>query len=227
MPSTPETIAPRIVKKPIIPYYPHEEFANALSHGLGMLAAIVATVFMLMKAASSSLSHGQIVGVAVYGISMIVLFLSSTLYHSAKNEVQKTILNRLDHCAIYLLIAGSYTPFLMITLHTTLADVLLVIIWLLAAAGIIFKIFYIDKFPRTSLATYLLMGWLSILAMYQLYQVAPIQLLYLLVAGGLSYSIGTIFYAINKIPYNHAIWHVFVLAGAALHCWAIWQFVIP
>ena len=227
MQSTPETIAPKIIKKPIAPYYPHEELANSVSHGLGMLAAIVATVFMLMKAAASNLSHEQIVGVAVYGISMIVLFLSSTLYHSAKNEVQKTILNRLDHCAIYLLIAGSYTPFLMITLHTTLADVLLVIIWLLAVAGIIFKIFYIDKFPRTSLATYLLMGWLSILAMYQLYQVAPIQLLYLLVAGGLSYSIGTIFYAINKIPYNHAIWHVFVLAGAALHCWAIWQFVIP
>ncbi|MDE2419609.1 MAG: hemolysin III family protein [Gammaproteobacteria bacterium] len=227
MQSNPETITPKTLKRPIVPYYPHEEFANALSHGLGMLAAIVATVFMLMKAAASNLSHQQIVGVAVYGISMIVLFLSSTLYHSAKNEVQKTILNRLDHCAIYLLIAGSYTPFLMITLHTTLADVLLVIIWLLAFAGIIFKIFYIDKFPRTSLATYLLMGWLSILAMYQLYQVAPIQLLYLLVAGGLSYSIGTIFYAINKIPYNHAIWHIFVLAGAALHCWAIWQFVIP
>lgn len=227
MQSNPEIIAHKALKRPIVPYYPHEEFANAISHGLGMLAAIVATVFMLMKAAASNLSHQQIVGVAVYGISMIVLFLSSTLYHSAKNEVQKTILNRLDHCAIYLLIAGSYTPFLMITLHTTLADVLLVIIWLLAAAGIIFKIFYIDKFPRTSLATYLLMGWLSILAMYQLYQVAPIQLLYLLVAGGLSYSIGTIFYAINKIPYNHAIWHVFVLAGAALHCWAIWQFVIP
>ncbi len=218
---------PETVSKPVAPYYPHEELANATSHGLGMLAAIVATVFMLMKASASTLSHVQIAGVAVYGVSMIVLFLSSTLYHSAKNEVQKTILNRLDHCAIYLLIAGSYTPFLMITLHTTLADVLLVTIWLLAVAGIVFKIFYIDKFPRTSLATYLLMGWLSIFAMYQLYQVAPIQLLYLLVAGGLSYSIGTIFYAINKIPYNHAIWHIFVLAGAALHCLAIWIYVIP
>jgi hemolysin III len=218
---------PEPASKSIAPYYPHEELANSISHGFGMLAAIVATVFMLMKASASGLSHSQIVGVAVYGVSMIVLFLSSTLYHSAKNEVQKTMLNRLDHCAIYLLIAGSYTPFLMITLHTTLADVLLVIIWLLAVAGIVFKIFYIDKFPRTSLATYLLMGWLSVFAMYQLYQVAPIQLLYLLVAGGLSYSFGTIFYAINKIPYNHAIWHIFVLMGAAFHCWAIWQFVIP
>lgn len=222
-----QSTQPETVPKPIAPYYPHEELANSLSHGFGMLAAIVATIFMLMKASASNLSHSQIVGVAVYGVSMIVLFLSSTLYHSAKNEVQKTMLNRLDHCAIYLLIAGSYTPFLMITLHTMLADVLLVIIWLLAVAGIVFKIFYIDKFPRTSLATYLLMGWLSVFAMYQLYQVAPIQLLYLLVAGGLSYSFGTIFYAIHKIPYNHAIWHIFVLAGAALHCWAIWQFVIP
>jgi hemolysin III len=213
--------------KPHVPYYPYEEFANAISHGLGMLAAVFATVFMLIKASASQLSHEQITGVAIYGISLIVLFLSSTLFHSAKNEVQKTLLNRLDHCAIYVLIAGSYTPFLMITLHTTLADVLLVIIWLLAVAGIVFKIFYIDRFPRTSLATYLLMGWLSVFAIYQLYQVADIKLLYLLIAGGLSYSFGTIFYAINRIPYNHAIWHIFVLLGAALHCWAIWQFVIP
>lgn len=210
------------------PYYQHEELANALSHGLGALAAIVATAMMLIKAAASPvLTHGQLIGVTVYGISMILLFLSSTLYHSAKNEVQKTILHRLDHCAIYLLIAGSYTPFLAITLHSTLAEILLVVIWLLALGGIIFKMFFIDKFPRTSLITYLLMGWLSVLVIYQLYLVGPIQLLTLLVLGGLSYSLGTIFYAINKIPYNHAIWHIFVLAGAAFHCWAIWQYVIP
>lgn len=214
--------------KPSEPYYPHEELANSLSHGLGALAAIVATVLMLMKASASPVvTHGQLIGVTVYGISMILLFLSSTLYHSAKNEVQKTILHRLDHCAIYLLIAGSYTPFLVITLHSTLAEVLLVVIWLLALSGIVFKMFFIDKFPRTSLITYLLMGWLSVFVIYQLYLAAPIQLLTLLVAGGLSYSIGTIFYAIRKIPYNHAIWHIFVLAGAALHCWAIWQYVIP
>jgi len=214
--------------KPVEPYYPHEELANALSHGLGAIAAIVATVLMLMKASDSTvLTNGQLIGVTVYGISMVLLFLASTLYHGAKNEVQKTILHRLDHCAIYLLIAGSYTPFLAITLNTTLADVLLVVIWLLAIAGIVFKIFFIDKFPRVSLYTYLMMGWLSVLVMYQLYLAAPIQLLALLVAGGLSYSIGTIFYAIKKIPYNHAIWHIFVLAGAALHCWAIWQYVIP
>lgn len=214
--------------KPAEPYYPHEELANALSHGLGALAAIVATVLMLIKASASQiLTHGQLIGVTVYGISMILLFTASTLYHGATNEVQKTILNRLDHCAIYLLIAGSYTPFLMITLDTTLADVLLVVIWLLAIIGIVFKIFFIDKFPRTSLITYLLMGWLSVFVIYQLYQAAPIQLLTLLIAGGLSYSIGTIFYAINKIPYNHAIWHLFVLGGAVLHCWAIWVYVIP
>lgn len=214
--------------KPAEPYYPHEELANSISHGLGALAAIVATVLMLMKAsASPELTHGQLIGVTVYGISMILLFLSSTLYHSAQNEVQKTILHRLDHCAIYLLIAGSYTPFLAITLNTPLAKVLLVVIWLLAIAGIVFKMFFIDKFPRTSLITYLLMGWLSVFVIYELYQTAPIQLLTLLVAGGLSYTVGTIFYAINKIPYNHAIWHIFVLGGAALHCWAIWAYVIP
>lgn len=210
------------------PYYPYEELANALSHGLGALGAIVATVLMLMKASASPvITHGQLIGVTVYGISMILLFLASTLYHGATNEVQKTILHRLDHCAIYLLIAGSYTPFLMITLHTTLAEILLVVVWVLAISGIVFKMFFIDKFPRTSLITYLLMGWLSVFVIYQLYLAAPIQLLTLLIAGGLSYSLGTIFYAIRKIPYNHAIWHIFVLAGAAFHCWAIWVYVIP
>lgn len=214
--------------KPAEPYHPHEELLNTLTHGVGMLAAIVATFFMMKKASlAGSLTSGQMMGVTVYGISMILLFMSSTLYHGAKNEVQKTILHRLDHCAIYLLIAGSYTPFLMITLDSMLAEILLVVVWVLAIAGIIFKMFFIDKFPRVSLYTYLMMGWLSVFVIYQLYQVGPIELLTLLVAGGLSYSIGTIFYAIKKIPYNHAIWHLFVLAGAALHCWAIWQYVIP
>lgn len=216
------------LQKPVEPYYPHEELMNSLSHGIGMLAAIVATFFMMKKASiAESITNGQFIGVAIYGISMILLFMSSTLYHGAKNEVQKTILHRLDHCAIYLLIAGSYTPFLMITLHTTLAEILLVVVWTLAISGIVFKMFFIDKFPRTSLITYLLMGWLSVFVIYQLYEAAPVQVLALLIAGGLSYSLGTIFYAIRKIPYNHAIWHVFVLAGAAFHCWAIWEYVIP
>ncbi len=217
------------LKKPDEPYYPQEELANSVSHGIGALAAIVATVLMLIKASEKpyALTHSQFTGVAVYGVSMILLFSASTLYHSATHEPQKTILHRLDHCAIYLLIAGSYTPFLMITLHSTLSNILLIVVWTLAIAGIVFKLYFIDRFPRTSLITYLLMGWLSVFAIYQIYYAAPIQLLTLLVAGGLSYSIGTIFYAINKIPYNHAIWHLFVLAGAAFHCWAIWAYVIP
>jgi hemolysin III len=218
-----------VEKMHIEPFYPYEEVANATSHGLGMLAAIVATVFMLLKASHSvpPLTDGQIAAIAVYGGSMILLFLSSTLYHSAIDPDRKAKLNRLDHCAIYVLIAGSYTPFLSITLQTTLSEVLLIVVWSLAAIGIVFKIFYIDRFPKLSLTTYLLMGWLSLFASYQLYQVAPPQLLWLLLAGGLSYSFGTIFYAINRIPYNHAIWHLFVLAGAILHCIAIWGYVIP
>jgi hemolysin III len=222
-----QNVRPEVTNQSTAPHYRYEELANTMTHGFGFLAAIVATVFMLIKASPASLSHAQIFGVAVYGLSMILLFLSSALYHGARDETRKEQLNRLDHCAIYVLIAGSYTPFLMITLQTTLADILLVIIWLLAFAGIVFKIFYIDKFPKTSLATYLMMGWLSILVIYQLYQVAPIELLYLLIAGGLSYTLGTLFYATDRIPYNHAIWHIFVLLGAALHCWAIWQWVIP
>ncbi len=222
-----QSTSPEATKPPMVPFYRHEEFANYTTHGLGLLGAVVATVFMLMKASASDISNAQIFGVAAYGVSMILVFLTSTLYHSAQDEARKAMFNRLDHCAIYLLIAGSYTPLLMITLQTTMADVLLVIVWLLAFAGIVFKIFYIDKFPRTSLATYLIMGWLSVLVIYQLYQAGPIELFYLLIAGGLSYTFGTIFYAIDRIPYNHAIWHIFVLLGAGFHCWAIWQYVIP
>jgi len=210
-------------------YYPYEELLNALTHGLGMLAAIFATVFMLDKASTvpSHLTSGQMTSIAIYGCSMVVLFLCSTLYHSTTNLEWKALFNRFDHCAIYLLIAGSYTPFLTITLQSLLAHVLLVVIWVLAAAGIIFKIMYADRYPRFSLTTYLLMGWLSVIAIYQLYQVAPMPLIYLLIGGGVSYSVGTIFYAIERIPYHHAIWHVFVLGGAALHCLAIWLYVIP
>lgn len=203
-----------------------EEIANAIAHGLGAAASIVALTLMMVKA-SPTLAPREIAGLAIYGASLIILFLSSTLYHSFTHIPTKAVLKRLDHCAIFLLIAGTYTPFLMITLHTQAATTLLIGLWLLAAAGIVFKIFFVHKFKRASLATYLIMGWLALIVGPDLYHALPAPAFNLLVAGGLSYTIGAAFYAAKQYRYTHAIWHLFVLGGAACHCVAIAVYVIP
>lgn len=204
-----------------------EEIANAVAHGLGTAAAIVALTLMLVKGIPV-LSGWQIAGISIYGSSMIALFLSSTLYHAFTHQPTKAVLKRLDHCAIFLLIAGTYTPFLLITLQaSTMARVLLVVLWALALAGVVFKIFFVHKFKRASLITYLVMGWLALLVSQDLYRALPAAGFNLLIAGGLSYTIGAAFYAAKKYPYTHAIWHLFVLGGAACHCVAIVLYVIP
>lgn len=204
-----------------------EEIANAVTHGLGTAAAIVALTLMLVKA-MPTLSGWQMAGIAVYGASMIALFLSSTLYHSLTHQPAKAVLKRFDHSTIYLLIAGTYTPFLMITLHASAtAQTLLAVIWALALGGVTFKIFFVHKFKRVSLITYLIMGWLSLVVVYELYKALPGPAFNLLLAGGLSYTLGAAFYAAKQYRYTHAIWHVFVLGGAACHCVAIAGYVIP
>lgn len=203
-----------------------EEIANAVAHGLGAAAAIVALTLMMVKA-GPTLSAWEIAGLAIYGASLIILFLSSTLYHSFTHVPTKAVLKRLDHCAIFLLIAGSYTPFLMITLHTPTATALLIVLWVLAFAGVAFKMFFVHKFKRASLITYLVMGWLAVIVMPDLYHALPTAAFNLLVAGGLSYTVGAAFYAAKKYAYTHAIWHLFVLGGATCHCVAIAVYVIP
>lgn len=204
-----------------------EEIANAVAHGLGTAAAIVALTLMLVKAIPV-LPPEDIAGIVVYGASLVLLFLSSTLYHSFTHLPTKAVLKRLDHCSIYLLIAGSYTPFLLITLHgSARAQVLLVVLWVVAVAGVAFKIFFVHKFKRASLIAYLLMGWAALIVGYDLYRALPAPAFHLLVAGGLSYTLGAGFYAAKQFRYTHAIWHLFVLAGAACHCVAIGVYVIP
>lgn len=209
------------------PYGVAEEIANALSHGLSMAAAIVATTLLLVKG-MPTLSTGQLIGVAIYGASLILLFLSSTLYHSITHAPSKAALKRLDHCAIYLLIAGTYTPLLTITLaHSTYAQIMLVVIWALATAGILFKIFLIHRFKKLSLITYLLMGWISLVLINELWASLARPGFWLLIAGGLCFTVGAGFYAAKQVRYTHAIWHVFVAAGAACHCVLIGLYVLP
>ena len=204
-----------------------EERANAITHGLGVVLGVVGLILLLTRAFDYQADMLTVASMAVYGSSIILLFLASTLYHSITTEKTKRLLKTLDHCAIYLLIAGSYTPFLLVGLRTPLAMGLMAVIWGIALVGIIMKIAFVYRFKRLSLFIYLAMGWLSLIVVYQLAMNIDIGGLVLLAVGGVVYSLGVIFYVAKRIPYNHAIWHLFVLAGCACHFFAIYLFVTP
>ena len=204
-----------------------EERANAITHGLGVVLGIIGLILLLIKTDQFNADLLTVASMATYGSSIILLFLASTLYHSITTEKTKRLLKTLDHCAIYLLIAGSYTPFLLVSLRTPLAFGLMGVIWAIALVGIVMKIAFVYRFKRLSLVTYLAMGWLSLIVIYQLAKSVDLGGLILLAAGGVIYSLGVIFYVAKRIPYNHAIWHLFVLAGCACHFFAIYLYVTP
>lgn len=203
-----------------------EEIANSISHGIGCLFGIIGLVLLLNQAWAVQADAVAIVSYSLYGGSMILLFLASTLYHSIPHPAARYWLKKFDHCAIYLLIAGTYTPFLLVGLKSPLAHGLMVVIWGLALAGIIFKFTIAHRFEKLSVITYLLMGWLSLVVIYQLALILPAAGIWLLVAGGVIYSLGVIFYVAERIPYNHAIWHGFVLGGSLCHFLAIYLYVM-
>ena len=204
-----------------------EERANAITHGLGVVLGVVGLILLLIRAFDYQADMLTVASMAIYGSSIILLFLASTLYHSITTEKTKRLLKTLDHCAIYLLIAGSYTPFLLVGLRTPLAMGLMAVIWGIALVGITMKIAFVYRFKRLSLFIYLAMGWLSLIVVYQLAMNIEIGGLVLLALGGVIYSLGVIFYVTKRIPYNHAIWHLFVLAGCACHFFAIYLYVTP
>ncbi|CAM3135516.1 PAQR family membrane homeostasis protein TrhA [Vibrio mytili] len=208
-------------------YSQTEEWANAITHGIGMVMGIVGLVLLLVKALDHQADTLTLTSMAIYGSSIIVLFLASTLYHAIPHPNVKRWMKTFDHCAIYLLIAGSYTPFLLVSLRTPLAIGLMIVIWTIALIGIIMKVAFISRFKKLSLGSYLVMGWLSLIVIYQLAIHLHITGLTLLAVGGLVYSIGVIFYVAKRIPFNHAIWHGFVLAGCVCHFFAIYYFVEP
>lgn len=197
-------------------YSLNEEIANAVSHGLGALLS-VAGLTLLLSYAIVSQDATRIASFAIYGTSLVVLFVSSTLYHALVAEKAKKLFKLLDHCAIYLLIAGTYTPLMLITLQGALGYTLLAIVWAIAIGGIIFKISCGHKYKVISLITYIGMGLISLTIIHRLYQELSGGGLALLAAGGAVYLLGVIFYVQRKIPFNHAIWHLFVLGGAACH----------
>lgn len=193
-----------------------EEIANSITHGIGALISVAGLAVLVVLAAIQRDAY-KIVSFALYGSSLVILYLSSTFYHSFQNPRVKKLFRIFDHSAIYLLIAGTYTPFLLITLRGSLGWSLLGILWGLSIAGIVFKSLFIHKFRILSTIVYLLMGWSGVVAIRPLTEALSRGALLLLAAGGLCYTVGVIFYAWKRLPYGHAIWHLFVMAGSVFH----------
>lgn len=197
------------------------ELANAITHAIGVALGL-AGLAVLVVIASLHRSPRQIVSYSIYGATLVLLYAASTAYHGISLPRAKRLLRTLDHAAIYLLIAGTYTPFALISLRGAWGWSLLGLIWALAAIGIVFKIFFTGRFPRTSTVVYLAMGWLALVAVRQLFANLPTAGLVLLFAGGLCYSVGVLFFAFDtKMRFNHAVWHLFVLAGSTCHFFAV------
>lgn len=203
---------------------PVEEKLNAFTHAIGALFGIAALVLLIFF--NTNKTDWSLFSVVVYGISIIVLFTASTLYHSVTSEKRKHYFRIIDHISIYLLIAGTYTPVLLISLEQTLGWTLFWVVWGIAAFGVILKLFFTGKFEIFSTLLYLVMGWLIVFDFSNLSEILGSDGILFLFAGGLSYTVGIIFYAIHKIPYNHVIWHLFVLAGAIFHFFMIFFYVI-
>ncbi len=203
-----------------------EELANTVTHGIGLALSLVGFVVLLVLAVMRG-SAWHIVSCAIYGSTLVCLYAASTLYHGIASPRLKRVLKVFDHSAIFLLIAGTYTPFLLVNLRGGWGWSLLGIVWGLAMAGIIFKFLFVDHFKILSTAVYLLMGWLALIAVKPLLVLVPLGGLLWLLAGGLLYTSGVVFYAWKRIPYNHVIWHVFVLAGSACHYFAVLRSVLP
>lgn len=197
-----------------------EELANSLTHGVGLILSIAGFATLLSLAVMRG-SAWRIVSCAIYGSTLLCLYTASTLYHATRSRGLKRILKVCDHSAIYLLIAGTYTPFLLVNLRGGWGWSLFAVIWGLAMAGILFKVWFVEHAPVLSTAAYLLMGWLAIVAVRPMLIRVPTSGLLWLLAGGVFYTLGVVFYAWNKLPYNHAIWHGFVLTGSICHYFAV------
>lgn len=204
------------------PYSKKEEQLNIISHGLGLFLGVVAFPFLVVKALTFS-GFWKPVSFIIYGLSMIILYAASTFYHAAKDPKKRRKLNIFDHAAIYVLIAGSYSPFCLVALDSSLGWYMFLFVWVFALTGIILKLFFTGRFDKISTAMYLLMGWQVMFFIKPLMERLTTEGFQYLVAGGVFYSVGAILYSIKKIPYNHAIFHLFVLLGSLSHFIAIYN----
>lgn len=203
-------------------YSKKEELLNVISHGLGLALSSVAFPFLIYKSLEFK-GFWLSLSFIIYGVSMIVLYAASTFYHAAKDPKKRRKLNIFDHAAIYILIAGSYSPFCLVGLNSDLGWYMFVFVWLFALVGVILKLFFTGRFDKVSTAMYLLMGWQVMFFIKPLMNSISSENFYYLVAGGVFYSIGAVLYSIKRIPYNHAIFHVFVLLGSFSHFLGIYN----
>jgi hemolysin III len=203
-----------------------EELANSLTHGFGAGLGATGLVLLLVYASRYGTSW-HVVSTAIFGATLVLLYTASTLYHSVPGERAKRILQKFDHAAIFLLIAGTYTPFVLVTLRGPWGWSLFGVVWGLAVVGIALKFWFAGRFRVVSTLIYLAMGWLVMIAIKPLVAALPAGGMKLLVAGGLCYTGGAIFYLWKRLPYHHAIWHLFVLAGSICHWAAVFWHVVP
>ena len=206
-------------------YTPLEEMTNIISHAIGLVLSIVALLLMLIRASESG-NTLHIVGAAIFGVSLIALYAASTLYHSAKDPKVRSRLRINDHATIYILIAGTYTPFTLITLNGWVGWTIFGVSWGMAIAGVTLKIFFTGKYNVLSTLMYVLMGWIIIFAIKPLINSLSSEGLFWLVAGGVAYTTGAVIYSIKKIKFNHAIFHLFVLLGSVCHFISVYFYVL-
>lgn len=209
-----------------IPYSPAEEIAHAVTHGIGVLLSIAGLV-VLVAFASLNGDAWHITSCAIYGATLILLYTASTLYHGIPNPRAKKVLQRLDHAAIFLLIAGTYTPFTLVNLRGGWGWTLFGMVWAITIFGMVLELTARRRYKRLSIALYLGLGWLVVVAVKPMLAAVDTAGLLLLLAGGLSYSLGVIFYVWKRLAYHHAVWHVFVLTGSILHFFAVLFYVVP
>ncbi|MCP4120394.1 MAG: hemolysin III family protein [Bacteroidetes bacterium] len=212
--------------KSIIRFSPPEEWANIITHGLGILLSVIA-FFLLIQVSQLNGTIWHKVSFFIFGASLIGLYTSSTLYHSVKSKKLRIRFRILDHISIFILIAGSYTPFALVTMHGTIGWIVLCTIWGLAFAGILLKLFFTGRFVILSTIMYVLMGWMVVFTLKPLINNLPPQGINWLLAGGISYTAGALFFSIKKIKFNHAIFHIFVLAGSFCHFMSVFYYVLP
>ncbi|MEN3042350.1 MAG: hemolysin III family protein [Fervidobacterium sp.] len=201
-----------------------EEIANSVTHGIGAILGIAGLVVLIVFGGLSK-DPLKIISFAIYGASLIIMYLASTLYHSIQHKATKKILEIIDHSAIYLLIAGTYTPFTLIALKGKIGWIIFTIVWGLSIVGVVLKVFFVKKFMILSTIVYIALGWFIVFAFKPLVNSVSELTIWLLVLGGFSYTLGAIFYILRKLRYGHMIWHLFVLFGSILHFFAVLSIV--
>jgi len=202
-------------------YTRHQEVVNGITHGIAILLGIIGLPFLIASAAAHS-TTAAIISACIYSFSFLLLFTCSTIFHLCQEPAWRRIFKIFDHIAIYFLIAGTYTPFLVIYMDNTFGHTLLYILWGLTAVGIFFKLRFTGRFEIVSTIIYILMGWIMVAGGSKFFDALPHQVAVYICVGGVIYTLGTIFYIWDKYKYTHAVWHLFVIAGAACHYTAVW-----